>query len=145
MNRKERRAEASRERRGDTMGKSYSFGLKLPDGMTQHPDFEKGQKAAEGGELPPGYYDDIKRAASFIRLWMREHPTAELRWLEWDAGRVFLAAALRDGAQYLADSPDAHALLSWLDRETGEILSLNMAGWALRLIGQIPMPPEARP
>lgn len=144
MNRHERRAAAAKGRGQDTMGESHSFGSVLPLSVTESAAFKAGQAAAESGKLPPGYYAAIEDAARAIRHWIASEPTPpDLRWLEWDNNRVFIAAALDTGAAYLADSDDARRLLAWLDEATGRQLSLNMAGWALRLIGQIPMPAES--
>lgn len=148
MNRKDRRAEASRQRRGvgdDTMGRGYTVIPfdQLPKSVTESGGFKAGLDAARKGELPPGYYLAIEDAAALIRRWLAEHPGADLKWLEWDAGRTFISAALDVGRDYLCDSPDAFALIEWLDAQTGRQLSLNMAGWALRIVGQIPMPPSA--
>lgn len=146
MNRRDRRAAASQERRAqDTMGKSYTVLSDVPDSVRNHPAFKEGQRRSESGEgLPPAYYEDIERAAREMIAWLqlRTEPP-ELRWLEWDKDRTFIAAGLDAGAAYLADSPDAFALLAWLDERTHRKLSLNQAGWALRLIGQLPMPEGA--
>lgn len=144
-NRHDRRAREARERRSnDTMGKSFQLGG-LPASVLEHPAYKAGVCAGENGEgFPPAYFEDIKAAAALIRQWRAMQPvTPELRWLVWDAGRTFIAAGLDVGAQYLADSPDAFRLLAWLDEATGRKLSLNMAGWALRMVGEIPMPTEA--
>lgn len=138
MNRKERRANAAQGR--DTMGRSYTFS-QLPESITSHPAYKAGQSAAESGKgFPPQYFAAIDDAARLIRRWVAAHPGAELRWLEWDGQRTFIAANLDTGAGYLADSPSAHELLEWLDAATGRTLSLNMAGWALRKLGMMPMP-----
>jgi hypothetical protein len=138
VNRKERRAQAAQGR--DTMGKSYTLS-QLPESITSHPAYKAGQAAAESGKgFPPEYLAAIGVAARLIRRWVAEHPGAELRWLPWDGNRTFIAANLPEGARYLADSPDALALLEWLDAATGRTLSLNMAGWAIRRLGMMPMP-----
>lgn len=137
MNRKERRANATRGR--DTMGKSFTFSH-LPESITSHPAYKAGQAAAESGKgPPPEYFAAIDDAARLIRRWVAAHPGAELRWLEWDGQGVFIATDLDPGAGYLADSPSAHELLEWLDAQTGRTLTLNMAGWALRKLGMMPM------
>lgn len=143
MNRHDRRAKAAQERRGDTMGKSYTVLSELPESVRNSAGFKEGQRRAASGEgFSPEYFAGIDRAAELIRQWTAEHPGAELRWLEWDSGRTFIAAALDAGAQYLADSPDAFALLEWLDAQFGptEKPSINMAGWALRKLRLMPMP-----
>lgn len=140
MNRKERRAAASRG--DDTMGKSYTLGA-LPPSMTESPHHKAGVAAAEKGELSPAYLAEIESAAALVRQYLREHSGLDLKWLTPDADRTFIIAGLDVGAGYLADSPDASALLAWLDEKTGRTLSLNMATWALRLARVIPMPPEA--
>lgn len=141
MNRHDRRKAASQARRGDdTMGKGYTVLTDVPDSVKEHPVYKEG--AREGGELPPEYFAAIQDAARRISGWLADNPAADLRWLEWDNNRTFIAAALDVGAAYLADSDDARRLLEWLDAETGHVLSLNMAGWALRLVGQMPMPAE---
>ena len=147
MNRHDRRAAASKERRGqDTMGKSYTVSG-VPESVSNLPAFKEGQRRADSGEgLPPAYYEAIEQAADAIRSYLAAHRSKpDLRWLEWDKGRVFLAANLDRGASYLADSPDAFALLAWLDAATGRKLSIDQAGWALRLAGLMPMPQEVTP
>lgn len=142
MNRKERRAEASRARQSDTMGTGYTLS-ELPESVKNSPGFKEGRRRAASGEgFSPEYFAGIDRATQLIRQWTAEHPDAELRWLEWDSGRTFIAAALDVGARYLADSPDAFALLEWLDAqfEPREKPSINMAGWALRRLRLMPMP-----
>lgn len=127
--------------KNDTQGVSHTVLTDLPESITSHPAYKAGQAAAESGEgFPPQYFAAIDDAARLIRRWLAAHPSAELRWLEWDSGRTFIAANLDTGARYLADSPDALALLEWLDGATNRQLSLNMAGWALRKLGMIPMP-----
>lgn len=144
MNRHDRRKAASQARHGqDTMGKGYTVLPGVPESVENHPAFKEGQRRGESGEgLPPEYFEAIEDAGRRIRGWIADNPAADLRWLEWDNNRTFIAAALDVGAAYLADSDDARRLIAWLDAETGHKLSLNMAGWALRLIGQIPMPAE---
>ncbi len=139
MNRHERRKAASQERQQDTMGRSFQLGG-LPESVRAHPMFQEGQRRAAAGEGPPqGYIDAIHDAAALVPRWIAARPSPpDLKWLEWDAGSTFIAAGLDVGASYLADSPDAFALLEWLDSATGRKLSLNMAGWALRIAGQIP-------
>lgn len=141
MNRKERRAEASRARQSDTMGKSYTVLPELPESVLSSEGFKAGQAAREKGEgFPPAYFAEIDDAARLIQRWVSEHPLAVLRWLEWDGQRTFIAAGLDVGASYLADSPDSFALLAWLDEQTARRLSLNQAGWAIRKLGMLPMP-----
>jgi hypothetical protein len=146
VNRHERRKAASQQRKGqDTMGPSYTVLPDIPESVRNSAGFKAGQAAAASGEgFPPDYVAAIERASVLVRRWCAEHPGAELRWLPWDQGGVFLAAALPDGAPYLADSPDAFALLFWLDEQfvAPKKLSINMAGWALRLAGL--MPPKDR-
>ena len=144
MNRHDRRKAASQERRGqDTMGTGYTVLPDVPESIKGSPAYKEGQRRAATGEgLSPEYFAATEDAARRIREWLAREPGAELRWLEWDNNRTFIAAALDVGAAYLADSDDARRLLAWLDAETGHVLSLNMAGWALRLVGQIPMPAE---
>lgn len=144
MNRKDRRAQAARERHGDTMGKSFTLGSQLPPSVTEHPAFKEGQRRSKSGEpLPPGYFQDIEDAARLIERWIAARATPpELRWLEWDGNRTFIAATLPDGARFLCDSPDAFTLIAWLDDATGRKLSLNQAGWALRKLGLMPMPSD---
>lgn len=145
MNRKDRRAQRAQERkarRTDTMGTSFHIGP-LPEHVTNHPAFQEGQRAAEKGEgFPPRYYDDIEKAAKLIAEWVHAQPMPpDLRWIEQKDDGVFIAAALDDvGASYLADSPDAFALLAWLDEKTGRRLSLNQATWAHRRCRALPMP-----
>jgi hypothetical protein len=145
MNRKDRRAQRAQERkarRTDTMGTSFHIGP-LPEHVTNHPAFQEGKRAAEKGEgFPPQYYDDIEKAAKLIAEWVHAQPTPpDLRWIEQKDDGVFIAAALDDaGASYLADSPDAFALLAWLDEKTGRKLSLNQAMWALRRCRALPLP-----
>ena len=141
MNRKDRRARRAQERRarrtGDTMGSSYGTGP-LPRSVTEHPAFKAGQKATE---FSPEYYQSIEDAARLISEWYHAQPERPtLRWVQQKNDRVFLAAALDVGAQYLADSPDAFRLLAWLDERTERKLSLNQATWALRRCRAIPMP-----
>jgi hypothetical protein len=141
VNRKERRAAASRG--DDTMGKSYTVLPDFPEYVRNSPGFRAGQAAAASGQgFPPRYVAAIEHAAWLVRRWVSEHPQAELRWLHWDQGNTFIAASLPQGAPYLADSPDAFALLEWLDQQGPDPrqLSINMAGWALRIAGIIPMP-----
>lgn len=141
MNRHDRRAKAAQERRGDTMGKGYTVVAELPEHVRNNPHYKTGEAAAAaGGDFPPEYYAEIENAARLIEAWCAIQPFAELRWLEWDGQRTFIAAPLDIGAQYLADSPDARALLEWLDQQTGRRLSLNQAGWAIRKLGLMPMP-----
>jgi hypothetical protein len=144
VNRHERRKAASQARHGqDTMGPSYSFGG-IPESMRGHPAFKAGERAAESGEgFPPEYLAAIKDAARAIIEWLSlQTEPPELRWLEFDQGRTFIAATLDTGAAYLADSDDARRLLEWLDERTGRVLSLNQAGWALRMVGQLPLPKD---
>jgi len=125
------------------MGSGYTVLPELPESIRNSPGFKAGQEmAASGKGLPPQYVAAIEHAAGLVRRWVSEHPAAELRWLRWDQGDVFLAAAIPQGAAYLADSPDAFALLAWLDEQgpAPRQLSINMAGWALRLARIIPMP-----
>ena len=102
----------------------------------------KERRAQSGEGFSPDYFAHITRCAWFVQQWTREHPDAVLRWLPWDGDRVFIAAALDAGAAYLADSPDAFALLAWLDEQfvPSQKPSLNQAGWALRTLGMMPMP-----
>jgi hypothetical protein len=142
VNRHERRKAASQARQGqDTMGPSYSFGG-IPESVRGHPAFKAGERAAESGEgFPPEYLAAIKDAARAIIEWLYlQTEPPELRWLDGGSGGAFIAANLDAGASYLADSDDARALLEWLDERTGRVLSLNMATWALRLAGLMPMP-----
>lgn len=145
MSRHDRRKAASQARKGDdTMGRSHSFGGALPPSVTEHPTYKEGaRRAASGQGFPPAYFEAIADAARLIARWIASRPIPpDLKWLEWDVGRTFIAADLDVGAGYLADSDDAHALLAWLDSATGGKLSLNQAGWALRKLGLIPMPAE---
>lgn len=142
MNRKERRAQAARG--SDTMGASYTFSG-VPESITNSDAFKRGQQFAQTGELPPGYVEAIYSAAADVRRWLAlQSEPPELRWLDPNKGGALIIAGLDAGAGYLADSPDAHRLLQWLDDATGRKLSLNMATWALRIAGQMPMPKEAR-
>lgn len=139
MNRHDRRKAASQARRGDTMGRGYTVLPDVPARIKESEAYQAGQR----GELPAGYYQGIEDAAHHIERWLAARPSPpDLRWLEWDAGRTFVAAGLDVGVNYLADSDDARALIAWLDDVTERKLSLNQAGWALRLVGQIPMPRE---
>lgn len=141
MNRKDRRARASRGQHNDTMGASYTVLPDLPESVLNHPKYKEGQaRAAKGEGFPPEYFAAIDSATRLVRQWVAAHPGGELRWLEWDGQRTFIAAGLDTGARYLADSPDAFALLEWLDGATNRQLSLNMAGWALRKLGMLAMP-----
>ena len=116
MNRKERRTRRAQERKA-------------------------GEKAVAEGRLPQAYYDDIEEAARIIFEWVKAQPAEPaLRWVEQKDDGVFVAAALDVGAHYLADSPDAFALLAWLDEKTDRKLSLNQATWALRRCRALPMP-----
>lgn len=140
MNRKERRARAASERRGDTMGRGWTV---LPtEALYSDPRFQAGRDSwAKHDGFPPEYFAAIGTASALIRVWVAAEPEPpELRWLVFDQGKTFIAARLDVGASYLADSPDAFRLLEWLDERTGRQLSLNMAGWALRLCGLMPMP-----
>lgn len=141
MNRHERRKKAAQTRRGqDTMGASYSVGP-LPDHVLNHPAFEAGEKAAKTGIMDEGYYQAIEDAARLMVEWVRAQPVMpELRWLPENDDGVFIAAALDEGAAYLADSPDAFRMLAWIDERTGRQMSLNQARWALRLCRAMPMP-----
>lgn len=144
MNRKDRRAQRVRERkarRSDTMGASSHAGP-LPEHVTSHPAFQEGKLRAEKGEgFPPEYYEQIERAAKLAFEWVHAQPAPpDLRWVEQKDDGVFIAAALDAGALYLADSPDAFALLAWLDEQTGRKLSLNQVVWALRRCRALPMP-----
>jgi len=146
MNRHDRRKAASQARRGqDTMGQSYSFGSALPASITEHPLYKEGERRAASGEgFPPAYIEAIEDAARHIQRWIASCVSPpDLKWLEWDAGRTFIAAGLDTGAGYLADSDDARSLLAWLDSATDRRLSLNQAGWALRKLGLMPMPQES--
>jgi hypothetical protein len=143
VNRHDRRAKAAQERRSDTMGKSYTVLGELPESVRNSEGFKAGAAAAAKGQgMSPEYFAHIDRCARAVRRWLREHPRADLRWLQWDAGRTFIAAGLDVGASYLADSPDAFGLLVWLDEqfEPRQKPSLNQAGWAIRLLGLMPMP-----
>ncbi len=131
MNRKERRAAASQARQSDTMGKSFMLGG-VPASVRNHPKYQEG--------FPPEYFAEIDKACRLIERWVAANPHAELRWLEWDGQRTFIAAGLDVAASYLADSDDAKRLLAWLDERAGHRLSLNQAGWAVRKLGMMPMP-----
>ena len=90
--------------------------------------------------LPPEYYEDIERAAKACFGWIRAHPDAELKWHPPAQDGVLMIAALCDGAKYLADSPDAYAMLADVDAATGRKLTIYQAAWALRRIRALPMP-----
>lgn len=125
MNRKDRRAKAARERRGD----AFSEGLKA------------GQEAAKSGKMPEPYIEAIEDAARRLSKWVEAQPSPpDLRWKEQKNDGVFLAAALPDVIDWIADSPDAKRMLRAVDEQTGHQLSLNQTVWALRLCRAIPMP-----
>lgn len=98
-------------------------------------------KQRQGEGAPPAYYEQIERAGKLVFEWVHAQPAPpDLRWVEQKDDGVFIAAALDVGARYLADSPDAFALLAWLDEQTGRKLTLNQALWALRRCRALPMP-----
>lgn len=142
MNRHERRKKRAQERkgrRGDTMGAGYQTGP-LPRHVLEHPAFLEGQRAGREGKLPQRYYDDIREAALLMCRWVKAQPTKpDLRWVEQRDDGVFVAAPL-DAADLLADSPDAFRMLAWLDEQTGRRLTINQVTWALRLCRALPMP-----
>lgn len=144
MNRKDRRAQRSKERRGhrrgDTMGASYTL-ADVPEHVKNHPAYQRGLEAAKTGQFPPEYYELVERMAKLAFDWYRAEPTApNLKWLEQKNDGVFVSGTLDVGARYLADSPDAFRLLAWLDEQTGGKATLNQAVWALRRCRALPMP-----
>ena len=90
-------------------------------------------------EMPPQYYEQIEQAAKACCDWIQAHPDAELKWHPPAQDGVIIAA-LAVGAKYLADSPDAFALLADVDAATGRKLTLYQAEWALRRCRALPMP-----
>ena len=136
LNRRERRmAKALQRRKTDRF---VPLG-KLPERIQNHPMFQAGQRV----EFPPGYYALIEETTELARRWVREHPEAELRWLE-QKGDAFIAMALPAWAPYFADSEDAFRLLEWLDEQTGRQLSFNQVHWALALAGIVSEPAKGK-
>jgi hypothetical protein len=130
MNRHERRKAAAQSRQSEArQGKGR-------DGVAT-----EGQSTGKGFEdFPPDYYEHIEKMAAKACQWHDEHPDADLKWIEQKDDGVILTGDLDVAARYLADSPDAFALLAWVDEQTERKGSLFQMLWALRRCGGLPMP-----
>jgi hypothetical protein len=103
--------------------------------------FEQGKEAAKKGEMPQSYYDCIREMARVASEWVHAQPTPPaLRWVPQRNDGVLLTGSLDVAAKYLADSPDAFALIAHVDEKTERRGSLLQMTWALRLVRAIPMP-----
>jgi hypothetical protein len=100
----------------------------------------KARRKPEKRAMPPEYYEQIEVAAKACFDWIQTHPGAQLKWHPPAQDGVLMIAALDAGAKYLADSPDAFALLADVDAATGRKLTIYQAAWALRRIRALPMP-----
>lgn len=148
MNRHDRRKQRSLDRKARRSGSDVQSGkvyqaAGLPPGYQDHPAFKRGQEAAKTGTMGPEYIEQVEQAARKIAEWVHAQPTRpDLRWIEQKDDSVFVIAdlAMVIDKGMLADSADARSLLEWLDEETGKVLTLNQAVWALRWVRAIPMP-----
>lgn len=86
---------------------------------------------------PPGYVELIQRLAALIVEWCGAfHGLPDLQWHEPD-GTAFIGPLHGDALKYLAKSPDAMTLLTWLDEQTGRKATLIQATIALQSLGHL--------
>lgn len=85
----------------------------------------------------PEYERDAKRVALAIKQWIaKESETrlVDLRFHDWGT-TAYIGPLCGKCLDYLAASPDARAMLEWVDRETGHQATLLMACAVLELLG----------
>ncbi len=92
----------------------------------------------------PGYAALVKRLAALIPQWCSMHPSADLRWRNWE-GAIFAGNLQHPFLGMLAISDDAFVLLRWLDDRTGKEATLLQARVALELSGKLPPEYSAAP
>jgi hypothetical protein len=86
---------------------------------------------------PPGYVELIQRLAVLIEQWCCDfHGLPDLQWHEPE-GTAFIGPLHGDALKYLAKSPDAMALLMWLDEQTDRKATLIQATIALQSLGHL--------
>lgn len=87
--------------------------------------------------LPPGYVALVERIMVLIPQWCEAHSSFPI--LEfYDHGKIIVGAALdASGRRTLAKSPDAFALLEWLEEMTDHKATVFQVAFALRQLGYL--------
>jgi hypothetical protein len=129
MNRRERRAQRSQQRSHQRRASPLGYEMK--------------RMGKPNVAIPPAYVELTKQIILLIQKWIATEPgRPALRWIDNGDTLLIGSIAAHETHGYLADSPDAHRLLQWLDAQTKGEATLAQVTFALRFIGQLPGGPE---